>query len=304
MRRADVRDELLVVGYRVASWAAQHLGDRSAAVVERALRPVVRRLMRKKRSIVGLHQQRVSANTLTPSQLEVAVDAAFESYLRYWLESFRLPGMKAEYFAQRMTVVGMEHLEAALAKGNGAILALPHLGGWDFAGGWLTQMGYPPAVSVEAIEPAKLLVWFTKFREGLGMTVIANGVDSVERLRVALSQNRVVCLVCDRDLSQRGPEVTFFGETTSMPAGPAYLAARTGAPLLPVCVYDVGTNEHRGVICAPINPSPTGHLRNDVQLVMQSVAHQLEKFIRDAPTQWHLFQPNWPSDPGYRKRSR
>jgi phosphatidylinositol dimannoside acyltransferase len=116
----------------------------------------------------------------------------------------------------------------------------------------------------------------------------------------ALANNEVVCLLCDRDLTHDGIEVEFFGEKTTLPAGPATLAMRTGAPLIPAGVFYNDKGDHRTAeVRAPIDCTRQGRLREDVARVTQLLANELESLIRKAPEQWHLFQPNWPSDPGY-----
>jgi KDO2-lipid IV(A) lauroyltransferase len=90
--------------------------------------------------------------------------------------------------------------------------------------------------------------------------------------------------------------VDFFGERTTLPGGPATLALRTGAPLLPTAVYFDGPDHRRSVVLPPVDTSRQGRLREDVQRVTQDLAHALEDLIRRAPEQWHLLQPNWPSD--------
>ena len=118
-------------------------------------------------------------------------------------------------------------------------------------------------------------------------------------MSAALAANHVVCLLCDRDLTRTGTPVTFFGEGTTLPSGPAVLALRTGAPLLPAAVYFRGRGDHLGIIRPTIDTTRTGRLRHDVGRVTADLAAELESLIRRAPMQWHLFQPNWPSDPGY-----
>src|SRR5205085_7976812 len=112
----------------------------------------------------------------------------------------------------------------------------------------------------------------------------------------ALRANEVACLLCDRDLAGTGIPVEFFGERTTLPGGPAALALRTGAALLPAAVYFEGRHGHRGVVRPPVPVERTGRLRDAVARVSQALAGELECLIRDAPDQWHLFQPNWPSD--------
>jgi KDO2-lipid IV(A) lauroyltransferase len=112
----------------------------------------------------------------------------------------------------------------------------------------------------------------------------------------ALRRNELVGLVCDRDLARTGIEVEFFNERTTLPAGPATLALRTGAALLPTAVYFAGPG-HRGLVRPPIPVERHGKgLRDDVTRITQLVAYALEDLIRVAPQQWHLLQPNWPSD--------
>jgi KDO2-lipid IV(A) lauroyltransferase len=112
----------------------------------------------------------------------------------------------------------------------------------------------------------------------------------------ALRDNRVVCLLSDRDLTGDGVSVEFFGERTTRPAGPATLALRTGAALLPVAVYFEPGRGHRGVVRAPIATARAGGLRDDIARITQYLACEFEILIRAAPEQWHLLQPNWPSD--------
>ena len=117
------------------------------------------------------------------------------------------------------------------------ILALPHLGGWEWAGRWLADTGHRVTVVVERIEPPELFDWFARLRNELGMKVVPLGPSAATAVLRALRDNEVVCLLCDRDLQGGGIEVEFFGERTTLPAGPATLGLRAGAPILPVAVY-------------------------------------------------------------------
>jgi len=154
---------------------------------------------------------------------------------------------------------------------------------------------------VEAIEPPELFEWFVELRSKLGMNVIALGPSAGREVIAALKRNDVVCLLCDRDIQRSGIEVEFFGEPTTLPGGPATLALRTGAALLPTAVYFTDrTDGHFGVVRPPIATERGDEgLRVDVERVTQALTVELEHLIRRAPQQWHMFQPNWPSDPGY-----
>ena len=193
---------------------------------------------------------------------------------------------------------GYEHLVAGMAAGRGVVLALPHLGRWEWGGAWLNLQGYPMTAVAETIEPPELYEWFVSQRQALGLTIVALAPEAGGILLRTLRNGGLVGLLCDRDLVGNGVEVEFFGERTTLPAGPATLALRTGAVLLPTAVYGGPGRHHTAVILPPVPVERTGRLRDDVTRITQVVAHDLERLIRRAPDQWYLFQPNWPSDGG------
>ncbi|MEA2702178.1 MAG: phosphatidylinositol dimannoside acyltransferase [Actinomycetota bacterium] len=239
--------------------------------------------------VVGRNQQRAASGTLVARSTERQVRGAFASYGRYWMESFRLSSLDPATVAERFSIEGLGHIEAARAIGKGAILAIPHLGGWEVGGAWFVRRGFPLTVVVEPVEPPELFAWFVKLRESFGFKVIPLGPRAGMAVVRALRANQVVALLADRDIGGGGVDVEFFGETTKLPGGPATLARRTGAPLLPTAIYFDGRGHH-AVVRPPVP------LDGSVGELTQRLAAELEKLIRRAPEQWHLFQPNWPSD--------
>jgi KDO2-lipid IV(A) lauroyltransferase len=279
--------------FRAGSALARALPGPLAEAAARGIGLAVAPVAGERRAQVARNLRRVHGRPARPREIA----ETFESYARYWVESFRLPGTAPETLAARMTIDGWEHIEAGLEKGNGVILALPHLGGWEWAGFWVATVKRTPiTVVVEALEPPDLYEWFVALRESFGMHVVPLGPDAATQVLGALRDNHVLCLLCDRDLAGGGIDVEFFGEGTTLPGGPATLSLRTGAPLLPTAVYYEPPGHH-GIVRAPIDTSRSGgRLRDDVARVTQDLAHELEWLIRRAPEQWHLLQPNWPSD--------
>ena len=254
--------------------------------------------------MIERHLRRVDP-TLRGLRLRRAVQEAFDSYARSWLESFRLPNLSVATVERGFDVEGYRHIVEALDEGNGVILVLPHLGGWEWAGRWIADQGHEITVVVEQIEPPELFDWFVDLRSKLGMHVVALGPDAGKTVMRALRDNHVVCLLADRDLQGGGPEVDFFGERTTLPGGPAMLALRTGAPVLPTGVYFTNRIDGHFALVRPPLPAERleKRLRDDVQRITQLLAGELEALIRREPAQWHMFQPNWPSDPGYEHSS-
>ena len=283
-------------GYRSAAAFARALPDPLVRMTAGAASVVLTPAFLPRRRMVERNLRRASRGRLKGLALERAVQRAFASYARYWVESFRLAETSAEELDRRMVTEGVENVDIALAAGNGVIMAIPHLGGWDFGGAWFASQGYPSTVVVEALEPPELFEWFAELRQSLGIEVVPLGPAAGTTILRRLKENRIVGLVCDRDLAGTGVEVEFFGERTTLPSGPATLALRTGAPILPTAVYFEGRDGHRGVVRPPIPVERTGSFREDVTRVMQSLAYAFEELIERDPAQWHLFQPNWPSD--------
>ncbi len=282
-------------GYRAAAAVANVLPGPVASVLARVAGTVLPYAVPSRRAMLARHLRRTTGRDLQGLALEWQLQRAFGSYARYWMESFRLARTTPAELESGMSWEGLENFEEAKARGFGVIMAMPHLGGWDFGGAWLASVGHPATVVVEALEPPELFEWFAGLRRSLGLTVVPHGARAGAEVLRALRANQLVGLVCDRDLEGNGVEVELFGERTTLPAGPATLALRTGAALLPTTVYFEGRG-HRGVVRPPVPAERRGSFREDVRRVTQALAHELEAMIRAAPEQWHVLQPNWPSD--------
>jgi KDO2-lipid IV(A) lauroyltransferase len=297
--RRRTTDAATVGAYKLGSLAARLMPGPVASAAAASFGLGASLTSPAKRAMIERHLRRVNPK-LRGTSLRVATQQAFDSYAKYYVESFRLPSLSKRTVDRGFSVEGFAHVTDALELGNGCIFALPHLGGWEWAGKWMTDNGFPLTVVVEALEPPELFEWFAELRKELGMTVVPTGPNAGAAVLRALRHNEIVCLLCDRDLDHNGVEVEFFGERTTLPAGPATLGLRIGSPILPVgCYFTERFNGHHAVVRPPLSLHRLGGLREDVARVTQNLAYELEFLIRRAPEQWHLFQPNWPSDPGY-----
>jgi lauroyl/myristoyl acyltransferase len=229
--------------------------------------------------------------------------ASLASYGRYWREAFRLPTMNLPVLARRLdeSVLGKDNLDAALAAGRGAVLALPHSGNWDMAGVWLAQTRGTFTTVAERLKPESLYRRFIGYRESLGFEVLPlSGGERppFEVLCERLRANRAVCLMAERDLTRTGVEVKFFGEPTRMPAGPAKLAIETGAALLPAHCWNEGDGW-------PISIHPALDCSSgDVDAITQALADQFAENIAAHPEDWHMMQPQWLADLSDAKQAR
>lgn len=240
----------------------------------------------KRRRLARRHMQRLG---MTPS----AAREIFASYGRYWAESFWVRPRRFEQMWRHMTVDGLDNLASACQGGRGVILVLPHTGNWEAAALVALQVDLPLVAVAERLANPLITRWFVSQRGMFGIEIVLTGQGRVgAQLVEAVQDGKGVCLLSDRDLTGRGIEVDFFGEATTLPAGPVSLARKTNAAILPAALYFKDGPGHHTVIGEPLEISH----REPASVQVQEMAHRLEDLIRRQPDQWHLVQPNWPSD--------
>jgi KDO2-lipid IV(A) lauroyltransferase len=234
----------------------------------------------------------------SPERLAELSRAGMRSYLRYWMESFRLPAWSKERIRGGFEAKDLHHLTDGLAAGKGVILALPHMANWDLAGAWVTtKLGTPFTTVAERLKPETLYDRFVAYREGLGMEVLPHsGGTAFGTLARRLRDGGLVCLVAERDLSSSGVEVEFFGEATRIPAGPALLAQQTGALLLPVTLWYDDSPVMQGRVHPPVEVPETGTRAEKTSVMAQALADAFATGIADHPEDWHMLQRLWLKD--------
>ena len=264
--------------------------ERGAAAAYRRNGGGVRRLRTNLRRVLG-------ADT-SVGELERVTAAGVASYARYWREVFRLSVTPPAEIVARTHVENEHLMRDAYAAGNGVILTLPHQGNWDYGGVWATLTGMPFTTVAERVEPARLFERFVAMREAIGMEVIpltGGAASPFPLLEERLRAGGMLCLLGDRDLTARGVEVDFFGAVARFPAGPAALALRTGATLLPVTLSfrEDGWSLHPH---DPVVPPVVGEPSEQVATMTQQVARAFERGIREHPQDWHMLQRLWLDD--------
>lgn len=210
---------------------------------------------------------------------------AFQNYGRMLIDFLLMGSLTREELLKRMTVDGLDHIDAALAKGRGAIMAVPHMGSWDMAGSYAGALGYPVSAVTERF-PGSLNDAVVRTRQRYGLDVIALGRSAVRAIIQALEANRIVALLCDLE---QGPGVTvrFFGRRAIVPGGPASIALKTGATLVPACQYATSPGRHHIHLDPPLT-WPAGETKEGL---MQRVVSRFEDFIKKRPDQWYAFRP-------------
>jgi KDO2-lipid IV(A) lauroyltransferase len=212
--------------------------------------------------------------------------AAVRSHLRNVYEMLALPGWPPAEVLARIETINEAGMRAAYAS-TGAVVALPHSGNWDLAGAYAELTGMPVTTVAEELAGPEFAA-FVAFRERLGMQVLSHRDPAVVgELISAVRAGRLVCLLGDRDLPGRGVPVQWAGHPVTMPAGPALVARRTGAALVPiVCQFT-----ERGMRIVFGDPVPHRPGREGLVAMVQDVADFFVRTIATQPEDWHMMQP-------------
>lgn len=266
-----------------------------------------------RRGGAGVRQLRRNYVRLRPDlrgrALERTVRDGVRSYMRYWCELFRLPSMTATEVRMSVRVVD-GHLFTAARRASrthhrGVAFFLGHMGNWDLAGRWAQLTGAQVVTVAERLEPAGVFDAFVAARRRLGMRVhpLTETAGVLATLVGEMTGPVVVPLLADRDLTDGGITVDFPGGPVPMAGGPAALALRTGADLMPVTMHyervprRTCPSGYRTVLTFhPPALAPGGRTRERVQAMTQQCADAVAAEITAHPADWHMMQPFWPDD--------
>jgi len=216
---------------------------------------------------------------------------AFRSYGRTVTDFMLMGALSPSELQGRLTVSGAEHAHAAASQGRGGIIALPHMGSWDFASALASSLGYRITGVTEPF-PGSLDEAVRQTRAKHGMDVVMAGRAAVGGIARALQANQMVGLICDLPPERGGVEVCFFGRKAVVPAGPAAIALKYGSPLIPGFSRRTGPGHYHVHLDPPLMPPPNHRGDSEaIKSLMQAVVARFEVFIAAHPDQWYAFKP-------------
>jgi len=188
-----------------------------------------------------------------------------------------------------LSIRGWQHFEAAHAEGRGVLLFSAHVGCWELIPASTALQGYPTTVLVQKPSQDSFDHLFRQFRGYAGVKTVNN--DSLAGLRPiikALKRGETVGMVIDQHGESERLIGQFFGQSVSMPEGPAYLARHFQTPLVPVSIRWVGDGHQ-------LDFAPALHARDfpDELSLTQVLYDQLETRIRRHPENWLWSYNRW-----------
>jgi len=213
---------------------------------------------------------------------------AFQNYGRTILDFLILEQLLDE-LKRTPGAISLEPVHRALAAGKGAIVVTPHLGNWDLGAAAIATCGRPVHAVTDPFGPAAVDAMVRTTRERLGVGVIPVGPASARQALRALRRNEVLLLACDIDKGGPGVPVSFLGRRVVLPAGPATLALRTGAPLIPGYMKRRSGGQHESRLLEPLPAPSSGDATAQTAELTQAIASSFESMIRADPAQWYAF---------------
>ena len=245
-----------------------------------------------------LNLSRVLECSLDDSRIRPLSLRNMQSYMRYYCETVMLPRWTDELLLDRVRAENSMQVVEALRSG-GAVLTLPHLANWDWAGAWAARYFGSLCTVAERLRPEGVFQKFLKARESRGITLmpLTGEGGTYEFLRQHIMQGRLVALLGDRDVAKNGMGNQFFGHRTSLPIGAALLALDTGRPLFTCAPWYDGETlviSFDSEIVFDRTPVEGRERLRRAQEITRQVAANFENHIRSHPENWHQLQPIWP----------
>ncbi|MCG6961687.1 MAG: lysophospholipid acyltransferase family protein [Acidobacteria bacterium] len=198
----------------------------------------------------------------------------------------------------QVSMVGAEHLEAARARGRGAVLVTGHCGNWELMNARLGAGGIPMSIAVREVYDPRLHEVATALRARFGAQVISRGPTAGRRLVASLLANRVVGLLIDQDIRDiPGVFVPFFGHPAWTPSGAAQLALRARVPVVPAFISRAADGTHKVEVRPPIEPTGDAGDPNAVTRLTAEATNAIEQQIRAHPEQWVWMHRRWRTRP-------
>ena len=255
-----------------------------------------------KRKVTQLNMAQVTGRAAHDRYVKRLAFASWKNYGRLAADIMHFPYLDVEGIVRRARDLsqGAEswdaHVEHGLSAGHGVMIASGHFGNWDTAGAFFARH-FPLAAVAETFSDPRLNQLLQNQRKEKGIGIIPMEGSARRILRV-LQQNKVVAIVVDRPVSaDEGTEVTFFGRKTYVPGGPAALALKSGAAIVPGYMWYGHHQEFYVRAFPPIFPSEYKGEDKDVAIkhLTQRMFDALEEVVREWPTQWYMFRQFWPS---------
>ncbi len=222
-----------------------------------------------------------------------SVRLVFRNFGKYLADFFtQTKYLDGNFISQHVHIRNAERLNDVLAQKKGCIIISAHLGNWELAGAILSKLGYRLSIVALPHQDPKVNQFFNAQREFFGTTVIPT-TTAIRRCIEHLKDNRILAILAERDFTQHGIVMDFFGKPTLIPKGAALFALKTGSPIVPTFFLRTENDEYEIEFLEPIYPptiSKAKYSDQDIEDFMRRYVYIIENAIRKHPHQWLMFR--------------
>ena len=265
------------LAFRVAAWLVPKVPAALSYAIAWLGAEIAYRFVASRRRAVASNLRRV----MGIDAVSGAVRSVFHTQAYNYVDLFLMPRLSPEWLADRLEITNLPSFLHACGQGKGVIIATAHLGNFDLLVQVTKALNVPAAVLVEQLTPEALHQTVVRLRSAHGIRLIPAGPAGLREAVRMLKSGGVLAIGADRDPQGRGEPMNFFGEAARMPLGAVELARRTGAALVPAFGLRLPGRRYRITIEPPIVPDAG------------TLIGVMERYIREHPEQWIVFQPVW-----------
>jgi len=280
--------------YRLAGAIVPHIPPRWGYPLFSFIGDLIYRFPSGARQIAQGNLRHVLGQETDKATIDKTARQLFRNSLKNYYELFHQQTLSREEMRASLTVKGLEHIEEALAQGKGLVLATAHFGSPDGLIYLASFFSYGLTAPAEHLRPERLFRYLLRLRKRGGVTLLPADGPLLALFR-ALKRNEIVVVAADRDTTESGIMVDFFGAPARLPDGHVQLAMRTGAKLALAFGRREPDNTYTIEIHPPLDLEDTGDFDRDVRANMEKVVADLERVIREHPEQWLILYPLWRS---------
>jgi lauroyl/myristoyl acyltransferase len=216
---------------------------------------------------------------------------AYREYATYLVEVMRLESLSVDEAVARVVQTDLDRIEG-IWRGSpgGLIFVLGHVGNNEAVAAGVANRGWPISVVADDSSFPEMFERFRRLREAWGVHVIP--WKNLREIYAVLKRREMLALLIDWGYRSDGVPVRLFGAWTTLPAGPASLAAKTSSLILPVAIR----RGDDGMFHVKFSPTiaVASSSDTDIARATQEIADALEATIGAAPEQWYSFKPMWP----------
>lgn len=244
----------------------------------------------KLRRTISLHINSFIQSTQSSQDANQLTKETLVNFFKYLVDFFRVPLLTQEYISENIPIYGKENLDNAIAAGKKIVILAGHIGNWELGAIATSKLGYRiTSLALDHPNP-RVNQLFLNRRKSAGMQVYPLNLAGIRKCYKALDSGRIIGLMGDLEFGSGGVELDWFGEKVRVPKGPAMIARRIGAVVIPGVM--IRQQDDRLVIYfdSPIEPEITNNPESDILNNTQRYLTALGKYIQQYPNQWYRFR--------------